>query len=520
MALAAVLELTTSVPAVRGMILAAAFAYSAARLPFRRAGVLSTWVDVVFVTAVIYLTGGISSNYVALAVVIALQAGLFLGMKLGIFAGLLIAAGAAPDVVFALIGEETPPRILISWFTLFPMAALAGGFGARVWGSEDRKGSDVLAEANRVLSTLYRIARAMPGALEMGSVASATLSEVRETVGAPAGLLLVHEAGVLAVAGSFGLTSPDEVLLQESSKLLEILDRSSILSPDEIPEKLREALGDHPAWVVTTLRAADTNVGYILSASKTEKVDDADRLFLQQLAQETAVALENVRLFSRVRELSVDEERQRLARELHDGIAQALTHVRLELEFLALHAPQESVRIETGRLARVVEGATKEVRNTITGLRASVSGEGLGGTLRSYLRDLRGLGGPEIVFNVWGSDVSIPPEIEAEIFRIAQEAASNALRHSRASKVTVSLEGAGSSVRLTVEDDGIGIQARAGQDPESTGMGLSAMKERSARIGAHLTIDPVPGGGTRVQLLLDVGRLTAGTEDLEEVKPS
>lgn len=121
---------------------------------------------------------------------------------------------------------------------------------------------------------------------------------------------------------------------------------------------------------------------------------------------------------------------------------------------------------------------------------------------------------------MWGSDVSIPPEIEAEIFRIAQEAASNALRHSRASKVTVSLEGAGSSVRLTVEDDGIGIQARAGQDPESTGMGLSAMKERSARIGAHLTIDPVPGGGTRVQLLLDVGRLTAGTEDLEEVKPS
>src|SRR5439155_4485188 len=129
--------------------------------------------------------------------------------------------------------------------------------------------------------------------------------------------------------------------------------------------------------------------GCLIAACPDEKRHDGNLLMLQRLADEASVAVENARLFSRVREISIDEERRRLARELHDGVAQALTHLRFELEFMARHGTHtpEAVKREIERLSRVVTRASGDVRSMIFGLRSSVSAEGIVGSLRGYLSD-------------------------------------------------------------------------------------------------------------------------------------
>ena len=150
----------------------------------------------------------------------------------------------------------------------------------------------------------------------------------------------------------------------------------------------------------------------------------------------------------------------------------------------------------------MVERASGDVRSMVVGLRSSTSTEGLAGSLRSYLLDLKGLGGPDIAFDAQG-EVHLSPEVEAEVFRIAQEAVSN-VRHAAASNVRVSLEGVDGVMLLTVDDDGVGVTpdgVTGGDNPtRGTGVGLAAMQERAERINGRLSIGERPGGGTRVQL--------------------
>jgi signal transduction histidine kinase len=248
------------------------------------------------------------------------------------------------------------------------------------------------------------------------------------------------------------------------------------------------------------MRRTGVPLGVLLAACPSHVQHAANRLLLQQIAQESAVAVENARLFSRVREISIDEERKRLARELHDGVAQALTHLRFELEFMARHGAHtpEAVAREIERLSRVVNRASGDVRSMIFGLRSSVAAEGLVGSLRGYLSDLRGLGGPEIVFEARG-EVRLPAGVEAEIFRITQEAVSNALRHASATEVRVNLVAGASFLRLIVDDDGVGMRGRRGASARG-GVGLDAMRERTEAIGGRLDVRGRPGGGTRVSL--------------------
>jgi len=313
--------------------------------------------------------------------------------------------------------------------------------------------------------------------------------------------MLVWEAGNLAVVGSYGIRTPDNVSGGLSNTLAGMVHGSArVVTNADLDHATAQALGGFDCWLASPMRRLGLPVGLLLAACPDHKQHAANRLLLQQIGQETAVAVENARLFSRVREISIDEERKRLARELHDGVAQALTHLRFELDFMARHGGQtpDAVKREIERLSRVVNRASGDVRSMIFGLRSSVSAEGIVGSLRGYLSDLRGLGGPEIIFEARG-EVRLPAGVEAEIFRIAQEAVSNALRHAGAGEVRVTMTAGAQLLRLMVEDDGVGLRGRRSMTARG-GVGLEAMRERSEAIGAALELGERPGGGTRVTL--------------------
>jgi signal transduction histidine kinase len=234
---------------------------------------------------------------------------------------------------------------------------------------QSREGIGRLAEANRTLSMLYRLARSMPGGLDLGDVALAAMEEVRETLRSPAAILVVQKAELLSVAGSFGLRDPDEIFVETGDEAWLGLGSQPTKAWDlsELPSNLRPFFADYKCWLTTPLSRERNAVGLLMAACPDHRDHDANLLFLQHLADETALAVENARLFGKLLELSIEEERRRLARELHDGVAQSLTHIRMELEFLARrgNATEKSVQEEAGRLARVVAGSVRDVRRTI-----------------------------------------------------------------------------------------------------------------------------------------------------------
>lgn len=501
-AIAAVIEVAaTDVSRARATILALAFAYGTGRWLMRRASIVWLGADVAVAAALVAATGGVSSPYIPFALVVAATTGLTHDERWGGLAGLAVAVASTPSVMVDLRSDTIRPREAVAWFLLIPLGGVIGGFVSRVWKSQTSDTGDLLAEANRVLSSLYRIARTVPGGLEIGTVADAALQEIRDTLRSTAAAMLAWEAGSLAVIGSYGIRNPDAVSASSADGLADMVHGSArVVTEVDIDASTAAALGGFDCWLLAPMRRDGAPLGILLAACPDHKQHNANRVLLQQIAQETSVAVENARLFSRVREISIDEERRRLARELHDGVAQALTHLRFELEFMARHGASSpaTVKQEIERLSRVVNRASSDVRSMIFGLSSSVSAEGLVGSLRAYLSDLRGLGGPQIVFEARG-EVRLPPGVEAEIFRVAQEAVSNALRHAVASVVKVFVTAGSTSLRLAVEDDGVGVRSKRVAGPRG-GVGLGAMRERAEAIGAVFDVGERPGGGTRVIL--------------------
>ena len=226
-----------------------------------------------------------------------------------------------------------------------------------------------------------------------------------------------------------------------------------------------------------------------------------DEELIQLLAAHAAIAITNARLHERSRELSVLSERNRLALELHDVVSQKLFSLVLNAEAAAtlLDRDAAAARAQVTRLQEVASEALDELRSLIFELRPpDLERDGLCGALRKHLEVLRRLQPTTIDLE---GDLELPadPRRDQEVFRIAQEALQNALRHADATRVVVRLHGEDARLRLEVEDDGVGFDADA-PELRSRRLGLTSMEERAQRIGGRLELRSAAGSGTVVRL--------------------
>lgn len=238
-----------------------------------------------------------------------------------------------------------------------------------------------------------------------------------------------------------------------------------------------------------------------------------DLLLLEQVASLMARTVEHSRLYHRLAEReellarfaartveAQELERRRLAAEIHDGISQRLISLWYHV-LAALDGIDEPtvVRSELEAAKELTTAALDEARTAIAGLRPSVLDDlGLGASLESLARTVPGV---TVALDV--DPCRMSPHVEVALYRIAQEALQNVVKHAGAGHVTVGLKRGQEEVRLTVEDDGLGFDQSAAADHEARlRYGLLGMQERAELIGARLTVASYPGQGTKVEVVV------------------
>jgi signal transduction histidine kinase len=231
---------------------------------------------------------------------------------------------------------------------------------------------------------------------------------------------------------------------------------------------------------------------------------DDDAQILQSFASQAAIAIENASLYEQAQRVAIDEERQRLARELHDSVTQSLYS-------LTLLANGWGTMVEQGRLENIAgsfkqlgdvgQQALKEMRLLIHQLRPPILEKvGLVGALQQRLEAVEQRVSIKTRLLTDGDLDQLPLRVEEQLFYIALEALNNSLRHANATAISVRLQVKDSHLTLQVQDNGTGFEPRA----VSTGMGLQTMKERAKVMGGDLAIDTREEQGTLVKATVSV----------------
>ncbi len=204
--------------------------------------------------------------------------------------------------------------------------------------------------------------------------------------------------------------------------------------------------------------------------------------------------------------LATVAERERLAREMHDGLAQALALICMRLPSLEEAVGRDDAPASQAiarELRDIATRALQEVRQAIFDLRVMVSRNlGLVPTLTEYLHDFSADSGIRMDFSADGGEFQFAPDVELQLMRILQEALTNVRRHARASYVTVRLQRAGDAARLIIRDDGCGFDpGRSGAEGRAH-FGLTTMRERAEAVGGKFCMESQPGQGTTVEVVL------------------
>jgi signal transduction histidine kinase len=429
------------------------------------------------------LLAGAATDTAARATAVVLVAG-------GEMAGLLltIAVGATSTSVHD--GAE----IAAPW----AVASLGAGLMA-VWVTQLRgagRGDDASYEsARRLLSQLRTVARRLSSGLDPVSITEDILATTHAALDdAQSGLFVRTEGGELNPLGYRGRDSRHLLVAEDH-----VTERCwATTAPVEHVQASGRAETRHR--VALTLRVGPRMIGMVVAEAAAAPTP---RLLteLMRTIDEQALRLDTALIFDEVRSLATMEERQRVAREIHDGVAQEVASLGYVVDDLSADAITEAQRTKLRSLRTEISRVVSELRLSIFDLRSEISpSAGLGSALSDYVRTVGARSGLTVHLTLDEASTRLRGEIETELLRIAQEAVTNARRHSQAENLWVHCRVRPPYAQITVEDDGRGLGPAR---PDA--YGLKIMRERADRIHATLEIgerDGAQARGTRVAVTL------------------
>jgi signal transduction histidine kinase len=371
-----------------------------------------------------------------------------------------------------------------------------------------------IAERTRELTTLLEVARAIGSTLELDPLLQLICEQVCTVTGGYSAGIMFYEDGALTV-GASGLAPGDvgqHLTVPPGSAHDEALkQRRAVTIPDIrgdtpqarihrelVGERLETSLRDIRSWMLVPLLVKDEVIGLIGVSHQQPAFFTAHHAELASaIATQAAMAIENARLHEHVRRHSAIEERQRLARELHDSVSQAFYGIGLGAQSALVWLERDPAKV-LEPLQYVVELASAglaEMRALIFDLRPeALEQEGL---VRGLERQASALAARHrlAVETAFGEEPDIALDTKEALYRIAQEALHNVVKHARATHVRVCLAQHADSIALEIHDDGIGFDAQ-GNFPGH--LGLRSMRERVTRLGGEVELTSVLGQGTTV----------------------
>jgi signal transduction histidine kinase len=483
----------------------------------RTRGLVAVLGEVALNLTAVAATGYWDSPYVFSLMTAVIVAGFARG--LGFSVRLVVVSTAAIAVPYLSdVGlDDREVRLSAQWAIELLLVALVASYARRLFGEAQERHVAALdrvsrlAEANTLLSALHKVAQGLPASLDLDEVLDSTLASVRDLFDyGSAAVLLRDETGASwIVAASEGTRFPASLTdanLPRPLRQAAASDRP--LSFFDLPAQTGGGLnGLAHSGLYAPLRARGDLVGLLaIEHPDVLHFTERDEELLQGFTEAAALAVDNARWFERLRTVGADQERLRIARELHDRIGQSLAYLAFELDRLARVGRDTALHEDLQQLRQDVRQVVSEVRETLYDLRTDVSEtQSLIEILESFLDRVRARSGLAVSFRHHASARPPLPQ-ERELWRIAQEAVANAERHAGARHISVSWECDERRALLQVADDGRGFPL--GTTGRMDAYGILGMRERADSIGARLEVVSAPGRGTRVRCRLDLKETT------------
>ncbi len=407
-------------------------------------------------------------------------------------------------------GTKDGRRRLIAWSST-ALRDASGEVAYIISAGTDISEREQTAQLLNASESLQRVTTALLQHLTtLDDVLSIVCAEACRLTGAEGSviLLLEDDAG-LQVKSSCGVPLPvfERLSVADSFAGTIVKQRKPLLLND--PQSQPQAYQSNPAvksLLAVPLCVDEVILGVLDIVNKPGGFTEADMRLMRLFADQAAISIEHAQLHQQAEKLAVIEERQRLARELHDSVTQAIYSVTLYADAarMALAAGKQAVVAEhLQELRSMAREAMLDMRLLIFELHPPVlEKEGLAVAVQTRLETVEARSGLHSEFHVEGQETRLPLTIEEDLYRIVQEALTNAVKHARAQQVTVRLHFGDQHFGLEVRDDGIGFDpARARQ---SGGLGLRGIEERVQHIGGQLTVSSAPDRGTILQVEVDL----------------
>jgi signal transduction histidine kinase len=483
--------------------------------PIRYMGTVRSLIEVMAEVALgvaaVCTTGAWDSPFIFSLMTAAIVAGFARGFGFALRIGLVSAAAVT---IVELVPDHSDARIQFSaeWSLVVILVAVVAGYARRISGEADRQHSLALdrlgrlADANALLFSLHRVTQTLPASLDLDDVLDTTIGRLR-------GLFDFDSAAIMALDDTDGSW---QVIRRENVRL------PAKLTDKDLPPPIRSAVAGETvvsaplladaggpglspkagSGLYAVLAARGSIIGVLAVEHASERhFTNRDLELLKGFVEPVALAIDNARWFGRLRTVGADEERTRIARDLHDRIGQSLAYLAFELDRIVSREQQgEELGAALEQLRDDVRSVIREVRDTLYDLRTDVSdSQDMAATLEAYVNRVQDRSKLSIEL-FCDRQHRLPILQEREMWRIAQEALTNVERHARATRARVLWRCNGTSAALEITDNGQGFPI--GQAGRLDSYGILGMRERASSIGATLELSSEVGRGTRVRCSL------------------
>lgn len=528
------------------------------RLLRRHPALLAT--DLLLVSTLVAITGGATSPYFLYALSPLIAAAFFFHLRGALLAASILAplyVIASSGLVLPVLGQPAPPDV--DWLrlagNLVAFFLLGGAFGyAATLLSQLRTTSQELSATHRDLVVLHEITAALHTADDEVSVQEKLLRALTTQLGFQQAILgLVDESGsfisgwviqrrdgdAMAAATDLAnaqgrLTHTARFPLDESGGLLSQTLREGLVrkvndAPCTVDPWLNRHIGTNNCLIVP-IRWGIQPLGVLLLDCTGQVPDETRKRSLEAIAAQTAIAIGMMRTrWRRARESAVQEERARIALDIHDVVSQSLFGLAFTLDgtLKLLEAEPDAARVELESALEITEHVRQEIRRTLQDMWSEeVTPRGFQADLQRYLVDVLQAQNLAVTFEIDGDFSALSPVAWRSLYRIAQESLANVMHHAAATEVRVCLDVAEERARLVVRDNGRGFepdvalaQVYGGAHNEAR-FGLRGMQKRARVLGGACDVFSRPGAGASIIVDIPAGaRIDPGTEQRPLAQP-